>query len=274
MSQTKASFFFFATCILLPTFSTRFLIDTSESSSSVVTPSKSIVLCSRSWRTTCFVVCDRRLAVSDVALLNCNTTTVTVLTATAATTLSHRVCVFLVSMAGIFHNLLQAARHGHALSHLSRHISQSHPPRAGSTAVFVRGMACHKKRTPSVQGICWERVKMMIQVALPHALSQDHRWQGHTPGSGRVHGWASGFASSWVSTNTGLTANKTDHRENFTHKPDHQKNLTVKLYRSIVKNKHEHQKNLTLKLYRSIMTKRTSTRQSGPQKIEPMTLMR
>ena len=58
---------------------------------------------------------------------------------------------------------------------LPRHISQAHPPRTRSTAVFVRGMACHKKkRTSSVNGIFWERLKMR-QVALSYALSQVHR---------------------------------------------------------------------------------------------------
>ena len=98
----------------------------------------------------------------------------------------------------------------------------------------------------------------MIQVALSHALSQDRQTTAGKvvlDGSGRVHGRASGSASSWVSTSTRLTTNKPDHLENFTNKPDHQKNLT-------------------LKMCRSIMTKRTSTLQSGLRKIEPMTMMR
>ena len=85
---------------------------------------------------------------------NCNTTTVTVLAATAATTLSLRVCVSASSQSlpqdddGRYLPqclLPQAARHGQALGHLSRHTSQSHHLRTGSTAVFVRGMACHRR---------------------------------------------------------------------------------------------------------------------------------
>ena len=49
------------------------------------------------------------------------------------------------------------------------------PPRTGSTAAFVGGMACHKKnRTSSVHGVFWERLKM-TQVALFYALSQVRR---------------------------------------------------------------------------------------------------
>ena len=77
------------------------------------------------------------------------------------------------------------------------------------------------------------------------------------PGSRRARGW---------------TTNKPDH---FTNKADHQKNLTLKLYRSIVTNKPDHQKNLTLQMYRSSMIKSTNTLQSGQrEKIEPMSMMR
>ena len=88
---------------------------------------------------------------------NCRTTTATVLTATAGATLSLRVrlCFSLVptaikktTTAGTFHNVyfpkqLDTSKPCVFLSRhdLSRHISQGDPPRTGSTAVFVRGMA-------------------------------------------------------------------------------------------------------------------------------------
>ena len=51
--------------------------------------------------------------------------------------------------------ILHAALHGQALCHLSRHISQSHPPRRGSTAVLVRGMSCHME---NAHHLCAESV--------------------------------------------------------------------------------------------------------------------
>ena len=216
------------------------------------------------------------LAVSDVALLNCKHNNCD---CTDGHCSNHIVasCVRVFSRlnGGYFpQSSPSSSTRASPVSSVKTHLTKPPSQDRLDGRVCPRNGLSQKTHTICARNLLWERVKM-IQVALPHALSQDHRWQGHTPGS---------WSSTWLgllgllllgsSTNTGLTANKPDHRENFTHKPDHQKNLTVKLYRSIVKNKHEHQKNLTLKLYRSIMTKRTSTRQSGPQKIEPMTLMR
>ena len=120
---------------------------------------------------------------------NCRTTTATVLTATAGATLSLRVCLYFSSQplsqdddGGCLRQCLlpKAARHGQALCHLSRHglsrhTSQSHPPRTGSTAVFVRGKALHKKkRTSSVHGVLWERLKMtQVDCFTPYHKSID-----------------------------------------------------------------------------------------------------
>ena len=73
--------------------------------------------------------------------INGRTTTVTEMTATAAATLSLRVCLCFSSQplpqdddGGYLPRCLlpQAARHGQALCHLSRHISERYPPRASS----------------------------------------------------------------------------------------------------------------------------------------------
>ena len=139
---------------------------------------------------------------------NSHITTVIVLTATAAAALSLPVCVLLVPPSsqddhgGYFPQcpLPQAARHGQALCRLSRHIQDRLDGR-----VYPRNGLSQEKGTPSVRGVCWERVKMVRPIIRP----ADHRWQGDALGSCRR---ASGSASSWVSTSTRLTTNKPDHR--------------------------------------------------------------
>ena len=104
--------------------------------------------------------------------INCNTTTVTVLTATAATTLSFRVCVLL---------------------------TMSIYPSSPTQASLVSSV---KDTSHKGHGICARSLLGESEEgtgALSNALSQDpadHRRQGDAHGSGRVHGRVSGSASS------------------------------------------------------------------------------
>ena len=90
--------------------------------------------------------------------INCNTTMVTVLTATAATTLSLRVCASRLNpyhkttTAGTFHDVHFPKQ----LDHLSGQSSQSHPVKTASTKrVPSQDMACH---TGNVHHQCAESV--------------------------------------------------------------------------------------------------------------------
>ena len=97
--------------------------------------------------------------------------------------MSLRLCLWVSSQPGwcLPHCLrLQAVRHGQALCHLSRHdlsrhISQGHlPGQARRPCLSEEWPVTKKKRTSSVHGVFWERLKM-TPVALFYAPSQVHR---------------------------------------------------------------------------------------------------
>ena len=138
--------------------------------------------------------------------INCNTTTVTVLAATAATTLSLRVTQFLYHVLCLGITITRRRRRvpstmstfpcssarASLVSLVETHLAKPPSQDRLDGRVCPRNDLSQGKRTPSVREVCWEIVKT-IGGTVPRPIKRpaDHRQHGHAHGSGRVHGRAS-----------------------------------------------------------------------------------